>query len=514
MWIFAFFPAIAALHISMLEDSKIASCSKFEVCLNRFEIPKGIIGYSYSIYFYPSSDPAEYPTAFPLVYLGEDYIPTPEKYSIFLSIAPKSYYLSYIKNPKHSKLIISINGGLTENFRLFPAYTPQPWWYEISITYYFCDIPYYVSPSDLLICQKYLLDLDGLLEKGTHYLVLQVSDHTANLFIEIVSVTGELELNGSWRNFNSKKSYLIKEAQKIKIEIPPSGDWYFIFQVSEQIEYHITLEPCEFEGSWLCGDHYIYNLKPVESESFYENMPMGYLGYADMKIYRFDVEKISLQYAFNSTCQGNITYCYPSPDSIIGVYPCGFVNLFYLKEGSHYLIMNENMPYYLEVYQSILGNDMCTGQAYKYSENTGYVCDCSENTGGIHCDILTTSRNHYLLGVFSLSGSNLFMIPAVILSSFTGFYGESTVFFMNMLISMVYHVCDYEYYCVLEEIHLRLLDFMLSYLSVIVAILYLSSIRNANIKIFIIFSMFLFETCIAFFDEFNGFYSEFFVKII
>jgi hypothetical protein len=75
------------------------------------------------------------------------------------------------------------------------------------------------------------------------------------------------------------------------------------------------------------------------------------------------------------------------------------------------------------------------------------------------------------------------MLPAILEARKTGFYGEMSVFAVNMLASAVYHACDYRFYCFGFKSHtLHFLDFFFSYFSVCVSLIYLAKLKPETYK--------------------------------
>ena len=516
MFIFLYIEIVFSFQFEMSSEYIYEECSKFEVCLNSLPVHKGAISLTIFIQLYDmDGENSEYPLPFPYILLGEDYIPTDKHYSYSLSLQDFAYEYVYIEYPRYTTLVFSLNGGLTDSFRVFPAYTPKGWVYIIFVRAVYCENNFYAGMLSDYYCTEKLQETSGSLSTGTHYMEYEVQEFTNTLTIQILSIAGELYLDLGPRNFGGI-NYTIDSPTSITIKYPQSGPWLIIFQTNQEIQYQITFEPCTYFHHWICGDDHIYLRNPRNVELITEDMQQYSFEDGDVSIIGFYVSDRKHQYAVDTTCNGNISHNYPSLQSDSTDYACGFTTFGYLPVGLHFLKISQKVTdiYSIVIYESTLGMNMCNSQLAKLSGNVGYVCDCSQNTGGVYCEKATMDLPKYMLGVVMLSGSNLFMLGAVFLTIYRGLYGEAAVFASNMIVSLVYHICDYEYYCILEEIHLRLMDFMLSYLSVMTSLLYLGNLKNANVKMSIIFCMFLFQVFIAFFYEFRGFYFEVMVIFI
>ena len=123
----------------------------------------------------------------------------------------------------------------------------------------------------------------------------------------------------------------------------------------------------------------------------------------------------------------------------------------------------------MSLYQITMDPDFCHGEKYRLTDGLVYTCSCSQHLTGRHCEHQSMPDAEYYRGLLFLTFSNLSMLPAIVAGIYMRYFGEAFIFTANMLASIVYHLCDYHYYCAVPGYSfLRTLNFTLSYLSVLI----------------------------------------------
>mmetsp|Transcript_11323 Transcript_11323/g.11396 ORF Transcript_11323/g.11396 Transcript_11323/m.11396 type:complete len:438 (+) Transcript_11323:876-2189(+) len=163
----------------------------------------------------------------------------------------------------------------------------------------------------------------------------------------------------------------------------------------------------------------------------------------------------------------------------------------YLKKGMNYASfkfnslasINSPIYYQLGIFRTKVGDNICHSEYYYLYNEIVYTCYCMRNTAGPYCEKTAFSDTIYDLGLTFLITSNLAMIPALVVGFIYLYYGEIAVYGSNMIASMIYHTCDWQYYCFnFEPMTLLLVDFLLSYMSIMVCLVHISRLKNPNVK--------------------------------
>ena len=158
---------------------------------------------------------------------------------------------------------------------------------------------------------------------------------------------------------------------------------------------------------------------------------------------------------------------------------------------------------------------MCNGQIYWDYYGLVYLCFCQQNTAGFYCEIDAISYAQYMAGVMMLTTSNLAMIPAIVYGYNAKCFIEITSYAANMIASYIYHFCDTQYYCFnIPYFCLFVIDFILSYNSIVVGIIFLTRIQKKDLKFCLIFWMLVILMYIGIGNNFNGFVTGVLVKNI
>ncbi|XP_076346292.1 post-GPI attachment to proteins factor 6-like isoform X3 [Tachypleus tridentatus] len=105
------------------------------------------------------------------------------------------------------------------------------------------------------------------------------------------------------------------------------------------------------------------------------------------------------------------------------------------------------------------------GKCHRYFSG-GFIfstCVCSLGWRGWGCtdDAHAIPDFQLLLGVLLLTLSNIFFIPAIVLSVYRHYYTEALIYFVTMFFSTFYHACDAEMYsfCIMRLSVLQFCDF-------------------------------------------------------
>ncbi|CEM39221.1 unnamed protein product [Vitrella brassicaformis CCMP3155] len=100
-----------------------------------------------------------------------------------------------------------------------------------------------------------------------------------------------------------------------------------------------------------------------------------------------------------------------------------------------------------------------------------YSCSCQYGYHGEACELQYLSQPFSALGVVCLVGSNIAVVPVVMLTWRKGWFFKCLLFANVGIWSAVYHACDVEWLCLFNYPQLQSLDFTCAFLSFVVVIL-------------------------------------------
>ena len=258
----------------------------------------------------------------------------------------------------------------------------------------------------------------------------------------------------------------------------------------------------------ICNNLTVEILEDIELTDDVLQLSLEYIQY-NADILMFSVHEEDIKYMYILDTQPNNTEYSIGYRTITDI-----THLPYLRKGIHFISLNNNQAA-VKFYKIIMNKEYCNNSKYKLTNYLIYTCDCKEHYAGRHCEKKGISDNIYYLGITCTVGSNLFMIPALISGIIRGYYAEVIIFSTNMLASMAYHMCDYNFYCFnLNYSLLHDMDFILSYFSVLIIFVDLLRIRRKDFKLCVFCFLFVMLMYFGIGDGFDSFYTELLVWFI
>lgn len=386
-------------------------------------------------------------------------------------------------------LIIRIDGGLNNEFSITPSYGLGSFSYTLTVTYMYCLSNSHTS-FDMIMCDVLLVNENTQAEFFGSMIDLPY-------FVSSVTFLGK-NMTISDKNFN----FASKTLDSLTVYDPSPGKWF----ITGNGFYNYTYKSCD----WITA--YIAKCNNLTYE-FLTSIPL-------LQTSGSIVKKITTNFLVFEVQDQDIKYWYEAetkPSSNISVryqvmdIPVKFP---YLRAGYNYLsFSSSNIS--ISLYKAESTSEYCNGHSYKMSNELVYICDCDEQYTGRHCEKEGLGNSTYILGLLMLSGSNLAMIPAIILGTYQGYYGEVVIFAANMIASGIYHICDYGYYCFsFKYSFLHDFDFILSYLSVMVTLIYLIRLKSKHLKLGLYAFLFVFLLFIGTSSGFKTFATEALVRYI
>lgn len=434
------------------------------------------------------SDNEEYDEPHPKAYIGMQSNPEYE-WDYFLNLDDQSASIIVTDAPESKFLIVRIDGGLATSFTITAGYGIPKWTYDIKVKCSYCLSGYFLAgPSNL--CEIPVIE-EGESVDGKFGAVLTIPEGTEKLILKGMNLTANP------RNFQRDSI----GTDDIEILWPEAGRWYLVGDGSFTYE----TQSCQWDddGKMWCNGK---TVEFIEEVKHYTSTPdQVYTNYnADVLVFRVREEDIKYMYKVDGDEGYTLGYRTVNQSE----------NLPYLKVGRHYLTLSSSNSS-INLYKVTTDDSLCNGEDYKLNSHLIYTCDCSKHLTGRHCAGKSISDNMYYLGLTVLVLSNLAMIPAIITGILYSFFGEVLIFTCNMVASIVYHICDYHYYCVIDDYsYLRTQDFILSYLSVLIIFVDLLRIQRKDHKLFLFCVLFILVLIIGTGSGFEGFVRELLVKNI
>lgn len=442
----------------------------------------------------------EYPKPKPMAYASYDRVPNEHHHDFKVSLESKNGRLISTKFPEQANfLIIRIDGGLLDEYHMFNAYTVRGWKYTIYINAKYCPsgtftvLPFNYSRSDVKNCQVPIGNMENEFN-GFKASLIYVSERTSKLTV-VGNSSYSIQAGNYGTNMVSGESVFL---------FPKPGWWYFIGNYTNGTEFQVFTENCEINKTTRClGQVFDYK----NHVSTYEKIKND-IGYVDkfnetvinLQIavmeddikYRYAIKIKSLKnkvkrlsYSVNGLTQSTElcgsdckNYCKQESKELVA-------EIEYAKVGNLFITieMTMNETFYYTVFKTRIGNNMCHSQPHIEFDDIVYFCYCLQNTGGFYCEKDAISDSKYWTAIMFLTLSNLTMLLAVIYGFRIKAYVEITAYGANMIASYIYHWCDEQYYCFgFSSYSLRVIDFILSFYSVCVSIIYLAKLTNPKLK--------------------------------
>ncbi|XP_075678918.1 uncharacterized protein LOC113790952 isoform X2 [Dermatophagoides pteronyssinus] len=172
--------------------------------------------------------------------------------------------------------------------------------------------------------------------------------------------------------------------------------------------------------------------------------------------------------------------CYSSNDDDIDDDFNSLMNTDFSTTSCDYLNKTSIM---IDIHSSACLNNRClnNGKCQQYL-NVGLLystCSCRAGWKGLICNdgSEALSSQKLLTNFLLLTISNAAFLPAIVLAAFRHYFTESTIYFITMISSALYHACDSDFsqsYCVLSVSLLQFADFYTAILSFFVTLLTLA----------------------------------------
>ena len=440
------------------------------------------------------ADVDEYTDPSPMAYIGLDSNPEYFSYAS-LNLSSRYAYLSLSSLPVSDFLIIRIDGGLFDSFTVTPGYGIPEWVYSITVNWTYCYSGFFTSsPSSPGVCDVPIIQA-GDLSSGQFAAVLTVPPGTQKLTL----------LGSGLLASPATFAFTGLPSDNITVEWPATGDWYLTG--SQGFSYE--LEECSWDAAGLmwCNGQIVKVLNSVPHYALPPKNPQFQTYGADVLVFRVPASNIKYMYRLElSPADTVFSLGYRSPAAQTDT------QLPYLRQGEHYISL-ASRDCKVSFYQTTMDPSFCHGEEYELTDGLIYTCDCSQHLTGRHCQDKSMPDHEYYRGLLFLTFSNLSMLPAIVAGVYLRYYGESFIFAANMVASIVYHLCDYHYYCALPGYRfLRTLDFILSYLSVLIIFVVMLKIHKKEHKLLVFCLLFVLVLYIGTGSGFEGFMMELFVS--
>jgi hypothetical protein len=137
------------------------------------------------------------------------------------------------------------------------------------------------------------------------------------------------------------------------------------------------------------------------------------------------------------------------------------------------------------------------------------TCTCKAGYEGESCssDVNSMLVSEQLMELLLLTLSNIFFLPAVIVSLYRRYWTEAVLFIFTMFISAMYHACDQndtqKFYCMVEYDTLQFADFLASTAAIWVTVLLVADLPPRWNSMLVSSGMLIFAI-MAHYDRFSG----------
>lgn len=471
----------------------------------------------------------EYPSPKPMAYSRYNGVPNEIVFdkSLALHTSKNNGYIVQETYPAYSDfIVIRIDGGLLQELHMFNAYSLKGWTYHINLKSYYCTsgiftvLPWDYHPAASENCTSPILDINNI-PTGIAPSMFYIPQGTAKFTI---NTTAEYSLSP----YNYISNFIKTSATYIN---PLTGWWFLITNLTENTEFALEITECMYTGQNSCNNETIIPLSSISKYSEIPNTFPKQLKSTEKNVHIFFevlVTDIKYRYAVlvetignpmiyynyrgignsSSVCDSNNKLCKKSKGKVLAEFE-------YLQVGTQWVsvYMDKPSPFTVSIIKTEVGNKMCHGQSYFNYGGIVYGCFCVQNTAGFYCESLAISDSLYLTSVMLLTLSNLAMVPAVLYAINKKILFEASAYFANMVASYIYHFCDEEYFCLfnMNPYTLLVTDFILSFNSISVSIVYLARIQNFSHKFSLIFFILVLLMYLEIGSTFSGFFVTAFV---
>ncbi|OMJ93931.1 hypothetical protein SteCoe_2983 [Stentor coeruleus] len=444
---------------------------------------------------------SEYPTPKPKTFIRYDAVPNENFYSYKVSLKKSKTILAISEAyPRYSKfLVIRIDGGLLDSLHIMNAYTVKGWDYYITLNAYYCPSGLYtILPIfntefyDSNICNSKIFTSSEL-SQGSNPLMIFTPPTTELMEIH-TNTNFTISPNNFCNNLTSGNQSILN---------PISGWWFLIVNYDNNSFFSLSFQPCNINISTTCNNQPLQHIdfipifNKIPSSSTFKKTISSQIIQISLEIlesqikYRYGIEIYSKENEIDKIfygprgvstqrklCNNHDQYCKNKGNSFMG-------ELEYLEYGIQYITiyMKNSSSYQFGLFKTKSGDNMCHDNPTWDYDDIAYYCFCLQNKAGFYCQKDAISNSIYMLSVMMLTISNLAMIPAVVYGIKTHAYVEATSYAGNMIASYIYHFCDEQYYCFNFPYQTLIsIDFILSYYSICISIVFLSKISQPKIK--------------------------------
>lgn len=490
-------------HVKVHSEYISGNCKKIFSIFEKIFLPEIPLLYLKLSIRLDDLDPelSEYPTPKPKALIRYDAVPNENFYSYQVSLKKSKKILAISEAyPRYSSfLIVRIDGGLLDSFHIMNAYTVKGWNYYITLNAYYCPSGLYtVLPissakvGELKICNSKILSISEL-SQGSHPLIIFTPPTTA-----LMTVNTNTNFTISPLNFCNNST-----SGNLTILNPISGWWFYVVNYEINSYFSLSFESCNINVSTYCNDQPLYNFdfiptfSKIPSSSVSKILSSAQIIQISLQVleiqtkYRYTIEVYSKENTVEKIyygprgvstqrqlCENPNQFCKKQKNIFLG-------ELEYLENGIQYITihMKNSSSFQVGILKTKSGDNMCHGDPTIDYNDLAYYCYCLQNRAGFYCQNKAISDSRYMLAVMMLTISNLAMIPAVAYGVKINVYFEATGYAGNMIASYIYHFCDEEYYCFnIPYATLISIDFILSYYSICISIIFLSKIQQPKIK--------------------------------
>lgn len=455
------------------------------------------------------SDVSEYPPIHPEVYLRFDAVPSHELYDIRGNIDNLHWHWEQHRPKKAQQVFIRVTGGLIDALQLQCAYTLRKWSVGVSLRYSHCPNDWEIEGNSTECDLKVIYPQQGStyvtdnayttgridVPSDVSLLHLHCSFTRNNETMALIGPWNYAKIGGNGELMFGPETYFLENSD-LRVANPRPGVWFIQIytQIPVQFSYQLISQQADIQ---------IHALDPVHEGSLpftVSTVPIQYTIPMNHSIDLFALKaksiykKHTLKLVFSTIPQSDIdirlyrgSY---SPDTLYlrlnsSISNSNFlVNLDYLYSETTYLSLRllHTSQYQIGLVSSACGVEACNGDPCERLPSPVPVsaCSCRGPRAGTNCTVSALSGFQFAIWILFLTGSNLAMLLAIFVSFWRyGKYGEGCVFLCTMVTSFMYHFCDSQYFCFgLNSSGLRQTDFYVSYLSIVVSIIYLARLRS------------------------------------
>lgn len=531
IWVIAF----AAEEVTWYSDSFSGVCGKTQSVYVKVDLPRQPLLYlSVKITLDDlDGELSEYPKPKPEAFGRIDGVPNEKYYDYYANLESKSGNLVSKKFPKNGEfVIIRIDGGLLNELHFFNAYSVHGWDYKIYLSAAYCPSGLFtILPWVYKTFTKYCdIPVGEVKEDYTGYVGKMIYVPTS---IEQLKIHSNSDYTINLNNFADGL-----KIGSFDIKFPTQGWWFILSNQTNTSSLTISQEPCLISNISTCLNETIVfishtptytNLRSTLSPSLSSNTSILHLSVPileeDLK-YRYALllsninpKLFHLSYSFNGINNQTVlcdehnkkNYCKLFKNKILTEveYPILGNLMIHIQNDI------ENFTYGVTLLRTRIGDNMCNDQRYVNYDGIVYYCLCFQNTAGFYCEKHAISDAKYMTGIMFLTLSNFTMLLALIYGYKIRAYIEVTAYCANMLASYIYHWCDEQYFCFgFSPYALRTIDFILSFYSVCVSIVYLAKLPLLSVKFTILLGVIVVLLYLGLGTGFSAFESSIMVRFM